>query len=425
MIVEMNVKNIAVRIFLLLAVFAFCALLVWLVINQFIVGALADQRLAADRERLAAVVQWFPDSSRLNAGYAQAELIRVERDLEKAFFHADRAVKLSPYSYRNRLLLGSIEEARGDRAAAEQTFRKAVQLAPTNTDAHWQYANALLRQKKLEEALPEFRFAAATRSDLLPSTLDLIWRVSNGNIAAVEAVTAPDTKAKLALARFLVEKSQTTDAVRIYSSIERDARLREVQSGAILDSLINAGSLTTARQLWIGLVGSPEDNPSALIWNGSFEADVLKNFAQFDWNLTATRYARLSFDSGAAHSGSRSLKIDFVGEDTTRLDNEIKQIVLLTAGANYRLTYWIKTGALTTPEGPRVVLTENRSGTVVFKSEPLASGTLDWKRVDIDFVAPPHSNSGLSLSIKRIPKFSYDEPTRGAVWFDDFSIAER
>jgi hypothetical protein len=26
------------------------------------------------------------------------------------------------------------------------------------------------------------------------------------------------------------------------------------------------------------------------------------------------------------------------------------------------------------------------------------------------------------IGIKRKPKFSYDDPTRGTVWFDDFSI---
>jgi len=28
------------------------------------------------------------------------------------------------------------------------------------------------------------------------------------------------------------------------------------------------------------------------------------------------------------------------------------------------------------------------------------------------------------LSIVRKPAFSYDDPTRGSIWFDDFSITE-
>ena len=28
------------------------------------------------------------------------------------------------------------------------------------------------------------------------------------------------------------------------------------------------------------------------------------------------------------------------------------------------------------------------------------------------------------ISIKRKPRFSYDEPTRGTVWFDDFSMKQ-
>jgi len=33
--------------------------------------------------------------------------------------------------------------------------------------------------------------------------------------------------------------------------------------------------------------------------------------------------------------------------------------------------------------------------------------------------------SAVLISIKRKPKFSYDEPTRGTVWFDDFSLKEQ
>ena len=433
MTVELEMKSLPARLIFLLITLAICTLLVWVILNQFIVGTLADERLPIERDRLASTVASFPDSPRVNARYARLELLSIDRNLDKALSHATRAVQLSPYNYNYRLLLGSIEELRGNRAVAEQMFRKAVELAPANPDPHWQLANVLLRQKKIDEALPEFRLATTPRRNYLGATHDLIWRASGGNVAAVEAVTSDSTEAKMALAQFLLSKSQTADAVRVFGSIDREARLADPQSGAILDSMIGAGALTTARELWASLVGkapsgqedSQEDSQSAaLIWNGSFESDVVKNFAQFDWHLSRSDYAKLSFDGGTAHSGSRSLRIDFAGKDTTRLDNEIKQTLVLVPGARYRLEYWTKTDKFSAPEGPRVVLTETKTNTVAAKSEPLASGTADWTRTGVEFIAPAQSGAGMLLTIKRLPQFSYDEPTRGTVWFDDFKITK-
>lgn len=427
---EIHLQSRAARLLFFLGVLGVCGWLGWVIVNQFIVATLTDERIAVDRERLAPTAQAFPDSPRLNARYARLELLSIDRNLEAAYRHAARAVQLSPYNYEYRLLLGSIEELQGDRAAAEQSLRKAVELAPANPETHWQLANVLLRQKKLEESLPSFQRATATRRNFLPATLDLLWRASGGNIAAVEAVTNRDAESQMALARFLLGKSQINDAVRVFATIDRDTRLADPASGALLDSLIGAStsaaaspsSLSVARQLWVGLVSKPADDQTALVWNGGFEADVLKNFAQFDWNLTANPYARLSFDSGAAHSGARALKIEFVGKDTTRLDNEIRQTLALAPGVKYRLEYWVKTDKYAAPEGLRVVISENKTNVVVARSEPLPSGTADWQRLMLEFVAPPSSAAGLVLSVKRLPQFSYDEPTRGIVWFDDFSI---
>src|SRR5438045_9223265 len=94
----------------------------------------------------------------------------------------------------------------------------------------------------------------------------------------------------------------------------------------------------------------------SLVWNGSFEGKILKGFEQFDWTIGQSQYARIAITSGIAHSGARSLRIDFAGRDTTRLDEEIKQLVLVKPGVRYRLECFIKTEGLLTPEGPRLAV---------------------------------------------------------------------
>src|ERR1041384_6164220 len=117
MTLNLPLKNWLVRAAFLVAVLACCGWLVLVIVNQFITGTLADERLPVERERL-------------NARFAHAEMLSIDRDLEKVILHAERATRLSPYNYEYRLLLASAQELKGDRKAAEKSLERAIQLAP-------------------------------------------------------------------------------------------------------------------------------------------------------------------------------------------------------------------------------------------------------------------------------------------------------
>jgi hypothetical protein len=350
-----------------------------------------------------------------------------DRDLESAKLHAQRAVNLSPYDYRFRLTLARVEEARGDRQAAEESLKAARDLAPNYWTVHYRLGNLLIREGKLAESLDELRMAIAGNLQLLPGTLDLVWRASDGNVEATQVVTGSDPKAKLTLAQFLLKMALPAEAANVFSSIQPSDRIASsAESATFINDLIGAGRLEVARDLWSDLVGT--DRRSTLIWNGSFESDISKTFPQFDWSFGRSDYARLSFDATVAHSGSRSLRVEFIGRDTTQLDNEIKQLVPVRPGGRYMLEWYAKANGLETPEGPRIVVTDRASSSWIAASAPVAIGSSDWQRMAIEFVAPQNatgSGSAILVSVKRKPKFSYDDPTRGTVWFDDFSMKEQ
>ena len=426
MIIKLNLSGLAARLAFVIAVLASCLLLVVILISRFVIGTLADDRLGVTRSMLDSPVAYFPGSARLNARLAAAELSESEGDLMSAEFHAKHAVALSPYDYRFRLTLASIQEASGDRQAAEQSLVAARELAPEHWDVHYRLGNVLLREGKLDRSLDELRTAVAAKNELLPGTLDLVWRASREDVNAVRAVGESNAKARLTLAQFLLKMSHPSEAANVFGSIDRSDRLAfAAQSSAFLNSLIAAGRYDTAREQWSDLASA--DRQSTLVWNGGFETDVSKDFGQFNWIFGRTEYARFALDTSVAHSGSRSLRIEFTGRDTTKLDDEIKQLVAVRPGARYRLECFVKTNNLDSPEGPRVVVSDASSNWIA-ASEPVGSGSSDWKTLAVDFVAPQNAGSGSSavvLAIKRKPRFSYDEPTRGTVWFDDFSIKEQ
>jgi tetratricopeptide (TPR) repeat protein len=424
MTINFKLNHRAARLALLLLALAAGVLLVTVIFSRFVIGTLASDRFLMDREWLIAGTRYLPNSPRLQARLAEAELFDADPDLARADQAAARAVELSPGDFRWRLVLASVKEAEGDRAAAEAALRDAARLAPNDRDVHYRLANVLLRQAKLAPAIDEFRVAVDKNPAALPATLDLIWQVSRGNVEAVETVAGSDPKRRLLLAQFLVRQSRIAEAATLFRGIDRATRLASMESAQLLNALVGANQTALAHELWAGLVSEP-GTPESLIYNGGFESDIFKNFSQFDWTFGRSEAVRLSIDRAVAHGGSRSLKVEFGGRDTTALNDEIRQLVVVRPGARYRVECYIKSDRLVTPEGPRVVVTD-RAGAWLAASDAVAAGTSDWQPVSFTFAAPAvgAAASAVYVSVKRKPKYSYDDPTKGTVWLDDFLMRE-
>jgi len=429
MVFRLELNKLIARAGMIVSAAALCIWLGFLVISHFIVGVLTDERVSLSRQVLAAGADYFPDSAKLQirlAAMSLAETDGNDRVSEQAKASALRAISLSPFNATPRLLLAKSLELGGESAGAEDALRAAVSLAPTNTDLHWQFANLLIRRGKLDEARAEFRIAVAADRSLLAPALDLLWQVSGGGIRVLEDVTGGAPAARLGLAQFLLAQARPEDGVGIFGQIARQDKLSAslvVDTAAFIDKLMAAGDLELSRRLWLDVV-SGQGGEGPLLWNGSFESDAPPGLSQFDWNLGRTEYALVRIDAGVGHSGDRSLRIDFTGRDTTRLTGEIQQLVLLRPGGHYRLECYAKASRLVTPEGPRLAVTARNSPQAVATSRPVVADVADWQLLAVDFAAPANQ-SAFSVSIQRTPRYSYDDPTRGTIWFDDFKLTER
>jgi tetratricopeptide (TPR) repeat protein len=409
-----------------LATLVLCSLLAALALTEVIGGLLTDERTRAGKPQLSSGLKYAPKSAPLRARLAAAEMLSEDRDLSVAEADARLAVNLAPWDYNHRLLLATIQEAKGDRAAAEAELLEAVRLAPNYAVVRWRLANVLVRQGKLGKSLSAFRAANTSSGALLPSSLDLVWRVSGGNLAAAQAITPDDAKSKIFLTQFLIQQSRAAEAAGIFSSIDPGERLAQPESSAIIGALIAGGHTELARFLWADTVShgqAKQHTGASLIWNGGFETDIIDNLAQFDWTIGQSPYATSNVSGDVAHNGARSLRLDFTGRDTTRLDDEVSQKLLVRPGAAYRLEFYVRTEGVVTPEGPRVVVSDSKSSPAIAASEPVPAGSNDWRRESISFVAPATSRS-VVVAIRRIPRFSYDDPTKGTIWFDDFTLTE-
>jgi hypothetical protein len=403
---------------------------------RFITAVAADPYTPVTEQMLETAIHYFPDDAPSHARLA-ARLIETGSDsqlnyqevAEQAYRHASRAAELSPWNYEHHLLLAAARELKGEPQEAEAAIRKAVELAPNNVNVHWQMANLLLRRNNLGEATAELRKVTTADPVRLAASWNLIWQASNGDLNAMKAVVSEDPKARpaavLSLANFLVQNDRPESAADLAIQLDRDSLLASTETAHLIDRLISNRKTELAYNFWRSLVGDNDRNDAPSIWNGSFEQALNSDLPQFDWNLSKSKFARIGIDSGAARSGKRSLKIAYLGIDTTRLEAEIGQRVAVRPGARYRLECYVKTESLNAPDaGPQVVVTIPETRTVVAASATLQNGSSDWRQLVLDFVAPSDSNA-LLVRIAQTPKFVYVEPTNGTIWFDDFRLTAR
>jgi len=446
MTVEVSLRKRAAAVTFIACVAAVSALLARQILFNFIVFSLSDSRMPISAGALETATQYFPSSPRLSARLAEARVSDPDREVTAAAGEIERATRLSPYDYRFRVVLALARESQGDLAGAETSMRDAVSLAPSNIDVRWRLANLLLRENKIGAALVEFRSAISRDQSLMPVTLDLLWRLTGEDLGSLQSVVPANPQASLSLAGFLLKQGRTQEAVSIFEKIDHRA-LAGPGSSDFIDVLISKGELGLAKRLWVGLVaGEPTvastgDLPT--VWNAGFEMDQISGLGQFDWRIGESSYAAIGIAAGTARGGSRSLRIDFSGRDTTRLDGEISQRVVLVAGKRYRLEYFVKTQGLVTTEGPRVTLRCDRDPAWTPAGAAIAAGNADWAKMQFDFVAPrqlataplvnaqgnlprpPSSQEtvAVTVTVVRTPRFSYDEPMRGTISLDDFRIS--
>lgn len=424
MTIRLNLQKKTTRIALSGVLLGLSLILLKLIFDGFVTGTLTQSK--PDKKLLNAAVKYLDHSPHLFAKLAEAEIRESNADLEKAEKNAQQAIRLSPQNYQFRLLLAEIRNTRNDLEGAEEALRSALKLAPSYPEVHWRLANVLVRRGKMEEAIPHFRYVVKLNLPLFPAVMELVWIGSNKNAALLKKIADGNNQANLKLALFLANQSHVSEAAEVFARIDRETILSSSETSVFFSVLTKKGFPLLSNNLWRNRIWD-QQNDKQLIWNGGFETEPIDKLKHFDWNLRESDFAAMSFDQTVARSGQRSLLVEFTGRDTTRLDKEVGQTITVSVAKRYCLEFYVRTENLRTSEGPKVVIS-GRAGNWIAQSEPVSGGTSDWKKVSLNFTAPPNEaedDSGmLFISIKRLPRFAFDEPTKGRVWFDDFAIGE-
>ena len=160
------------------------------------------------------------------------------------------------------------------------------------------------------------------------------------------------------------------------------------------------------------------NSPPPLILNSDFEEPLVVNESGFGWIIAPQQKNHFAIDVSEKQHGTKSLQIN--------LDNSwppgtplLSQTVIVNAGKTYRLSFAVKTKDLVTGGPPLIVITDANNNQLLAKSENFPTATTPWTKLNVNFTTLPTSQAAV-IRLERNNCDSSPCPIFGTLWLDEF-----
>jgi hypothetical protein len=191
----------------------------------------------------------------------------------------------------------------------------------------------------------------------------------------------------------------------------------------LVDGLISENRIREAQQVWrSGLQASnwvqDSEEGRSLVLNGGFEHDIANG--GFDWREVPLSAASFDFDSAFAHSGTRSLRIEFDGTENVDFGH-LFQYVPVASDSRYHFSVFVRTEGLTTDRGISFEILDAHHPEQVQVATRELTGTNPWTVLQTDLVSGPDTQA-VKITLRRTPSWKFDNKFSGTVWVDDVTL---
>jgi len=315
--------------------------------------------------------------------------------------------------------LGSALEYQGRLEEARYCFSRAIALAPNSFPTQWAaaefHANLKENARALELTAPILEVSTPHQGPMLA------WYEERG-FAAHEVMSAlsPYPAATKVYFRHLLTQGRLADAQQAWREIlaRRYADL-DLARGYVY-FLMRTRQYEAAAQAWADFLGDRKGayRESNWVYNGSFEQ--APSGSALDWATGDAGSAETSLDSSVAHTGSQSLRIRFRGRENVNY-RHVSQTVVVHPGM-YRFEAFVKTEAITTPEGIRFEIYDGEAGERLRIETESMIGTQDWTRIERRIRVPQQTRILRIQVVRRPVRLKFDDKISGTAWIDSVRL---
>ena len=352
-----------------------------------------------------------------------------EPDAARAIQNYRHALSLNPGYADAWLDFATAYESEGDLQNARNAFLQAKRVYPLSAAVSWRYGNFLLRQDEVPQAFAEIRRAAYADPKRSAEAFSRCWRVDPDINAILNAVLPPDRDGYLDVLRELGTQAQLAAALTVWNrlvSIHPTLKLSDAIQFSEL--LIQNHQIRDARRVWndaLRLSNTPEniDAPGSALWDGGFETGV--RGGAFAWVFAASSGGvQISIDSRQKHSGNYSLRLTFDGRHNVNFRGVCSNAEVRPE-TNYHLSAWVRTQALTTDQGVRLLL--NSYSDLNSYSEASSTmtsdvqGTQPWTHLESPWTSGKDVRYA-RVCVVRNASGKFDSQIHGTAWIDDVAL---
>ncbi|MFO8089523.1 MAG: hypothetical protein R6U13_06775 [Desulfatiglandaceae bacterium] len=212
--------------------------------------------------------------------------------------------------------------------------------------------------------------------------------------------------------RWLMRWRRAEDALVAWKALAQEQREDETLRLSFIHFLIGNDNLLLARKLWM-----PSADPAG-VTNPGFEEPLTR--MGFDWRLSDRKNEwSIRQTSVRSHSGRKALEIRFYGSANSYFSH-LYQLVPVSPGIAYRLSYWWKALQITSDKGIFVEVVGKDCRGLAEKG-PVILGSQAWRQVSLDFQVPEDCLAVL-IRFRRHKSRRFDNKINGVLWLDDFDL---
>lgn len=370
-----------------------------------------------------------PDNDRIQATLASLfHYSLLLRDYSAALAAYQSLLRNNPLDSASWLHLGRLYERLDQRPKADQAFRLATHLGPSNSALLWEIAVAHLDQEQTPETLNTVaRFLSATDN---PSDLAKGYELARRLLPPDEVlntVIPPNVPHYTHYTNYLLDRNLGDQALAAWNrltelapsngeSIDPHLQLR------VVDLLMATGEVGLAHRIWTNVIKQIEPDAthteSNLASNASFERDATVGRG-FDWRIGGAPGVTAALDSFMAYTERRSLRLSFT---KSRADfSNASQIIPVQPDSTYAFEAHLKTQGLDGSPGISLEIIDPSHG--LLARTDTVGGTRDWTKVATRFQTLENSRS-VTLRIHGEPPPPYLPPLSGSAWIDNISLTK-
>jgi hypothetical protein len=393
-------------------------LLVW----RIVVTNMAELFVQDDGQDAAALaLRW--DETNTRALFAEG--VRVAKsDPAQAITYLSSALRSNPTDGPAYAAISRLKEEGGNLAEAEQAMQAAAQMAPRRVDVQLEAARFWFRRGDIARAMKHLdvalTFGNSLHNEIFPNLLNLAEDPATREIAHARLLKQPVVWWPQFF-NFAAAKATSVETLRALFQMQAGGPNAVTTEGlrAYLHRLQRENLWVEAYLVWLNQLRKDQLNAIGNLFNGGFEEGI-SNLG-FDWIITPASQAIVDTATTYGATGHKALRVVFRGP---RIQfQHLHQYTMLDPG-----TYVLHGRAR--PENFQAAEGLQWSIYCVGEPQPIAhserfTGTDHWQHFTVQFKIPAQTCAVQMLRLELSGRSALDYEAKGAVWFDDLSIARQ